>query len=176
MHVDINERDDDAQPCEVDGDREQPHRVQVEGRAKYGEHGHEPAEQFDQRVPPGDRLVAVAAFAVQHQVRDDGDVVVPTNRGLAVGTEAPLRVDQADAVGHAPDDHVEERTDKAPDHERDDGQHHGGDTVAVRARVQMRDTIADQNITGGKDGGSQHYRSPLPVRSVHILAGCVADG
>ena len=176
MFVDIYESDDDAQPCEVYGDRQQPYWVQMQCRADHREHGHKPAEEFDKRVPSGDRLMTVAALASQHQVRDDGNVVMPAYRGLAVWAETPFRVDQADAVRHTPDDHVEERTDKASDHERDGCKHHGCDTVAERVRIQMRDTIADQNITGGKDGGSQHSLSPLPVHSVLVLSGCVADG
>ena len=176
MFVDVDERDHDAQPCEVECGGQHPCRIQVDCGSQDCEHGHESAEQLDRRVASGNRFLAVAALAVEYEEGNDRDVVVPADLRLAVRAEAAFRVHDADAVGHAPDDHVEKRADEAPEHERDDGQHHGGDTVAVRARVQMRHTIADQNITGGKDGGCQHYRSPLPVRSVHILAGCVADG
>ena len=95
--------------------------VQIDERYDYGyaceRHGQksQSAERFDQRIACGDRLLAVPAFRAKHQPGDDRNVVIPCDLRFAFRTEAAFRIGDADAVWHAPDHHIQKRSEDAAD-------------------------------------------------------------
>ena len=76
------------------------------------------AQRFHNRVTYGDRFFAMPAFRAEHQPRNDGNIVIPCDRGFAVRAETAFRIYQADVVGHAPNHHVQKRSENAADYQR----------------------------------------------------------
>ena len=115
MVVQIDERYDYGHACERIQFRQRPRRVGTEQPARGHGQKSQSAERFDQRIACGDRLLAVPAFRAKHQPGDDRNVVIPCDLRFAFRTEAASRIGDADVVWHAPDHHIQKRSEDAAD-------------------------------------------------------------
>lgn len=84
----------------------------------------QPHEKLDERVAHRDTNRAATALSAEDEVRDDGDIVVSPDGGVAlraVRTGPCDRLFEGDAVDHD----VQEAPDEQPEQARQDGGDHG---------------------------------------------------
>jgi hypothetical protein len=82
-------------------------------------------KQFDQRILDGYVLTAAAAFPAQQQVTDQGDVVIPADAVITVGTMGGRR-DNRFPLGQAADADIEKRADNHAENQGEQGKHQVG--------------------------------------------------